>query len=779
MKRYPKICLLVCSVMLFTHTDMAQASKQPVPKLSSNLQSFVGQSSILPQSTPGAYTGGLVNAFKPVYRGKRMFVEIRLHSADPAAVKQLEEKGLKVSNQHEGLVSGYATADALLRLADLEVVSTIRPFVPPLRRSIVGEGVEALRADLVHNSTEFPYDGTGIKIGIISDSFSKVSEATPVIADIDGDGINEVYGTDSQLLGEVPGVIELLEEADALPEDCSDEGRAMAEIVHEMAPGAALAFHTAWNGLSSFANGIVALATAGCNVIVDDVFYLSQPFYQDGEVSKSIRKVAREYDVVYLTAHGNSGAKGIEGIFRDIDPEDNDDPYQKFPSGDDLHNWVDGIGSPNAYLPITVMPSSRVSFAMNWENPYSGTLGEGATTDYDLYCLSEPDLRLDTIIYHSTDYQGMPDQPYGDPLEMVFITNQADVPETFYLALNKHHGPAVPFKIVFFRGSIKIRDDIRSTDPIMYVGHNKVDEGLSIAAVNYLEVLTDGSAQGNPKTIDPAYYSSNGGSFTFLYDGEGNALSEPHTVFKPDFASVDGTNNSFFVFDAGFDEDDYPNFYGTSAAAPHAAAIAAMMRQANPALTAAEIRDLMRGAATDIHLPGVDSYTGTGLLYADDAIAAVPNKISPEPNPTATPTLVPLPSPTPTMTPVPEILEYGVIITDTLDAESDLSGSVDYDAENERVLALRWNLPITDVKNYHVYVSVNGEAAAFLGITVDPALNTFEWKAGNAYTATDYAVGPKFGHRYQFFVYVLTESGEPHHFGPYGTAGAVEYLESK
>ena len=39
----------------------------------------------------------------------------------------------------------------------------------------------------------------------------------------------------------------------------TDEGRAMLEIVHDLAPGAALAFHTAEGGQANFARGILAL----------------------------------------------------------------------------------------------------------------------------------------------------------------------------------------------------------------------------------------------------------------------------------------------------------------------------------------------------------------------------------------------------------------------------------------------------------------------------------------------------------------------------------------
>ena len=47
----------------------------------------------------------------------------------------------------------------------------------------------------------------------------------------------------------------------------------MMEIIHDIAPGASLAFYTAFDSEQDFANGILALAAAGAKVIVDDVGY--------------------------------------------------------------------------------------------------------------------------------------------------------------------------------------------------------------------------------------------------------------------------------------------------------------------------------------------------------------------------------------------------------------------------------------------------------------------------------------------------------------------------
>ena len=98
-----------------------------------------------------------------------------------------------------------------------------------------------------------------MKVGILSDSYDNLGTAKK--------GIKQ---------GELPGPanpfhfnkpVEVLEDLDS---GGTDEGRAMLEIVHDVAPGSALAFHTAFLGEADFAQGIQDLADRGCQVIADD-----------------------------------------------------------------------------------------------------------------------------------------------------------------------------------------------------------------------------------------------------------------------------------------------------------------------------------------------------------------------------------------------------------------------------------------------------------------------------------------------------------------------------
>ncbi len=93
-------------------------------------------------------------------------------------------------------------------------------------------------------------------------------------------------------------------------------------------------------------------------------------------------------------------------------------------------------------------------------------------------------------------------------------------------------------------------------------------------------------------------------------------------------------------------QDGYVSASGTSMATPHATGVAALMLQANPELTAAQVKTLMVAAAVNIGALPNEQGAGRGDAY-QAYLRAVEGEI-PEPEPTPPP-----PTPTPTPTPPP------------------------------------------------------------------------------------------------------------------------------
>jgi hypothetical protein len=163
----------------------------------------------------------------------------------------------------------------------------------------------AMNANLVRNTmttaTGARIDGTGIKIGILSVSFnsdgSADAEAAAGFLPANMDGSSAVH---------------VLKDGAGVAEGDTDEGRAMAELIHQIAPGAEIDFYTADFGQDDFAAGIGSLVADGCNIIVDDISFGFEPFYQiAGPVDTAILS-AIDHNVDYFAAAGNEDAISFE-----------------------------------------------------------------------------------------------------------------------------------------------------------------------------------------------------------------------------------------------------------------------------------------------------------------------------------------------------------------------------------------------------------------------------------------------------------------------------------
>jgi hypothetical protein len=193
------------------------------------------------------------------------------------------------------------------------------------------------------------------------------------------------YATD-QAEGALPAGVNVLKEASCmsygaplyLPD--TDEGRAMLQIVHAVAPGASLAFHTAVESEADFANGIIALANAGAKVIVDDIGYVDEPFYQDGLIAQAIDQVAAQ-GVTYFSAAGNAGPLAYENLKPTF-------PVANASATEQLLNFDLAGDAVATSLDLTIpelLPGEYVPLILAWDQPFvTGAPGSpGASSSLD------------------------------------------------------------------------------------------------------------------------------------------------------------------------------------------------------------------------------------------------------------------------------------------------------------------------------------------------------------------------------------------------------------
>ncbi len=508
--------------------------------------------------------------------------------ATTASAKQLladlQAKGLRDGKAYGAVVSGLFPISRLATLESVPSLQLVRPaYKPAVNAGITtSQGDHALRADAARS--KYGLSGKGVKVGILSDSYNNLNGAAAGVAS-----------------GDLPANVQVLED---LPKGGLDEGRGMAEIVHDVAPGAAVAFHTSFLGQADFAQGIEDLQAAGCKTIVDDVIYFDEPFFQNGIIAQAAQNVVGKGSA-YFSSAGNYSNQSYEAPFR------NSRTQVPGITGE-AHSFAAG----DVRQSITIGPGRSLSLALQWDDPTFSASGiRGAKTDLDLYLL----------------YNGIPlfssidNNIGGDPFEFIGIRNGSTAPVTVEVVIVKFDGPD-PTRIKYINfGSrpVAIEYDTKSST---LVGHANAQQAVAVAAAPYFRTPLF-----NAETPVPVVesFSSLGGT-PILFDNRGRRLGEPQKYKKPEVTGPDGGNTTFFPPFPGqdYEGDGFPNFFGTSASAPHVAAVAALMQEAAAGdITPAAIKRELERTAVDMDNPytpefdqGFDYRTGYGFVQADAAV---------------------------------------------------------------------------------------------------------------------------------------------------------------
>jgi hypothetical protein len=354
----------------------------------------------------------------------------------------------------------------------------------------------------------------------------------------------------------------------------SDEGRAMMQIVHDVAPGANLDFYTAFVSEQDFADGILALANAGCRVICDDILYFAEPFYQTGLVGKAIQTVEQE-GVIFLTSANNNDAKGYQAAWN---------PIQTATVGSTvLHNTQNfGNGSPTQT--VTVAASQNVSnstLVVQWNQPY------GAVTS-----------NLEVVVFLNNVVVATETGNGSDPYILVTLPQG----NTYTVAIQKLSGPDPGLIREAAAGNSGLVT-IDGANAGTVQGHEISPYALAVGAVNAA------NTPGLGGTLQSEDFSASGAGTQLWFNNDGSAIPGGPLAYNPvAISGIDNINTTVPQFDP---------FFGTSAAAPSIAGVVADMLQANPNLPFARVNQILQQTALDFGDPLV---AGAGLV---DAAAAV------------------------------------------------------------------------------------------------------------------------------------------------------------
>jgi len=542
------------------------------------------------------------------------------------ALRRTGARIVDVSRRHQTIT--VASRPATLRsVAAVPGVAGVTEALAPVTAAtcpsgdVVSEGVTQLHAGDSEGEARaaFGVDGSGIDVGILSDSFDQATQAANggALATTAPDDVDSADLPGTGNLCEHTAPVTVLDSDNSGGGPSLDEGRAMAQIVHDVAPGSSLAFASAFNGETSFANNIRDLATAGSEVIVDDVFYLGEPFFQDGPIAVAVNEVVAG-GVAYFSAAGNDNLIDVEGheiasweapAFRDAGncPQE----VRLFPGAKGTDCMDFHPGSPvDRTFGVKVPAGTLLSVDLQWAEPW---LGVG--TDLDTFLLDDSG---ELIAISTEDNPGISQKP----VEILQWENESSSSQTAQIVINRYAGSAPRLKLALLGNGagVTATEYPRSTGedvvgPTVF-GHSGSASAITVGAVRFND------------SSKPEGYSSRGPVRHEFGPVDGVKAADPlpaaEIISKPDLVATDCGLTTFFAFFSSLPQAGW-RFCGTSAAAPHAAGVAALMLEEEPAATPGAVRTALQAGAVPVGEVGEygPCAVGAGLIDAPTAIEAL------------------------------------------------------------------------------------------------------------------------------------------------------------
>lgn len=505
-------------------------------------------------------------------------------------------------------------------------------------KTTLNQAVRALDADSAR--VKYGVDGSGVRIGVLSNTFNSMGGAawdykTGVLDEslitvaLERDGVQGRYAA------------------------AEDEGRAMIQNIHSIAPGAETIFYSwydeyfndeldsaskitdspdqrdeairkAHEGYSiqqrKYREALIELATTyKCDIIVDDLDD-SEPWFEDGPMAKAIEYVTNEYGVSYFSASGNSTNNSYTAEFNPKVKSDlTAEIFNELPGelqaalneGKEAHLFEGDNGSSSLLQEIFF----NTGTSMQWNSKWGDNRAQ-----------------VEVMIFDKDKNfvgQGLTDPDGKNP--WAFIPEPANGPkDPSYIAI-VHTGwsdDTRPDLIKWIGGQYS---NVATNSNLGYytgtaVGHSNTSVSASVNSGQYWS--TPAYRAKNPKVSRFGSW----GVTPIYFDEAGNRLARPELRQTPMFVTPQKGNTSFFshgYIEENDAEGDYlQNFEGTSAAAPNAAAVAALMLQYDSKLTTSELFKALKQSALPLE-PVVQSTTdsrgfnnasGFGLINAMAAL---------------------------------------------------------------------------------------------------------------------------------------------------------------
>ncbi len=494
-------------------------------------------------SIPQHYGSYLSDQLRQINDRGDIRVNVYLHMISDENLAQLNALGITIEyiNKKDNKLVCTIPFDKIEVAASINDVKGIHaipmPGVGIGKYTTAGDSI--LRADI--SRVTFGIDGTGVKVGVISNGVDHIDS--------------------SKESGDLPMSVSIVDNRFG-----GDEGTAMLEIVHDIAPGASLAFADMAKSDDDFNQNIKRLVQTGCNIIVDDIIQHDDPMFEDGTIAQEIDSVSAK-GVTYVSAAQNEGRATWDG------------------QGISLYGdgWVafNGTDETNSvYVPAKDSIVAILQWADKWDLSYD---------DYDLYLFGSPDTT--DLLTCSVNYQ---DGEGKTPLEIIRYANPSSENELVYFRIKMHHVPSpreMKLEVVNSQFNFSHRTEIGGLS-----GHAAAISCISVGALG----------ANNPQMLEP--FSNQGPSRIYRYDSTGEVIEYVDRQ-TPTICGIDGVKT--YIGCSGIWQGGDPLFYGTSAAAPHIAGLAALLLSIDNSLNWQQVENLL--TSTAVKLPAMN---GENFTYA-------------------------------------------------------------------------------------------------------------------------------------------------------------------
>ena len=523
---------------------------EPIHKISSDLLELISGDRQIQRS------GSLeeIGQFKPAKsitnnarKISESLVYVYISVNNSSMINEIESLVNEITNydKENKLVIAWIKVENLEKLASMEDVGSIRSVVPP----VVNSGGTLTEGDLIHRTkdvrTLYGNSGAGIKVGIISNGV-RARATAQASGDLPADGAGLTVLSDA-----VGG----------------EEGTAMLEIVHDIVPDAELFFHDCGRNWLAFNTAIDALITAGCNVICDDIGWLTVPFFEDGVIASHITNRLLSNDIIYVSSAGNDAQNHHQSDFY---------PLSGYPNYHDFSAGTETMSDMYCNIP----DGGTILIVLQWNDEYGNS-----ANDYNMELVSWNSGLIEAGSYNIQNGN-------DDPYEYILYTANGSTEGDFSIMVTKNSSASSKTLELFIHGfGGGAGNYLNNTSPIDAVyGHAAAEGVVSVGAIR----------ASDPGNDDIEWFSSQGPS---------TIIGETEPRHTPKISGIDGVS----VTGAG----GFPStFYGTSAAAPHVAAIAAMTWSAVPLMSGNDVKNMLYNSAVDLGDSGFDYVFGHGRADA-------------------------------------------------------------------------------------------------------------------------------------------------------------------